>query len=549
MANQTYQIQIALKWIKPKIWRRILIPSDLLLSDFHEIIQTTMGWSDSHLHQFIKNKTFYTVRMRDDDLWEEMNNVDYSSMRVSDLLKREKEKIIYEYDFGDSWEHEIILEKILPEDGNVKYAQCIGGEMNGPPEDCGGAGGYSEMVEILKQPHHEEYEGYMEWLGGEFDPCHFDKNEINSFLQEDEEDKQFHENQGCDLTYSDILLATKTKEQIIELGRSYGIKMKTSHNKADCAQLVEYALINKPQILKNVLSYNELSALKIILNEEESDIGFTFDDIDGLFAAGLLNISLTLKDKDPVTIPQNIKSAILPVLDSILDDPALQRNYKLENLIIGVITLYGALSLDQMVKLVNKYQDETTEKRELIKLLNNSPRLQRRIIADEIAGTQYLFYMFIANTNSIIHETSKREKTDYFIFSRKEIENASKALYYFNNLQIDKIKNFLIKNRVRDIDSFLHQLWLNIQNDVSPSGTIKFIKDNLIFDSFDDIQNILKLVTDYSNNIPKWILKGNSSHNIFDNPYEMPILSRKTGRNDPCPCGSGKKYKHCCGNN
>ena len=517
-----------------------------------------MGWSDSHLHQFIKNKTFYTVRMQDDDLWEEMNNVDYSCMRVSDLLKREKEKIIYEYDFGDSWEHEIILEKILPEDDNVKYAQCIAGEMNCPPEDCGGAGGYSDMVEILKQPHHEEYESYKEWLGGEFDPSHFDRNEINTFLQEDEEDKQFDESQGYVMTYSDILFATKTKEQIIELGRSYGIKMKTSHNKTDCAQLVENTIINQPQILRNVLSYNELSALKILLNEEESNIGFIYDDLDGLFSAGLLDISLSLQDKPPVTIPQNIKSAIIPVLDTLLDDPALQRNYKLENIILGVITLYGAVSLNQMVEFVNKYQDETIEKGEIIKRLNSSPRLQRQIITDELSGTRYLFYMFIANTNLIINEISKREKIDYFIFSRKEIENASKTFYSFNNPQIDKIKIFLIKNGVRDIDSFLHKLWLNIQNDVSHSGTIKFLKNNLIFDSFEEIQNILKLVTEYSNNIPKWILKGNSSYNIFDkertkqqidNTYAMPILSRKTGRNDPCPCGSGKKYKHCCGNN
>jgi hypothetical protein len=97
-----------------------MIPSDLLLSDFHMIIQITMGWSNSHLHQFIKNRKFYTMRMQDDDLWDEMDNVDYKKMKVSDLLKKEKEKIVYEYDFGDSWEHDIILEKILPVDNNLK---------------------------------------------------------------------------------------------------------------------------------------------------------------------------------------------------------------------------------------------------------------------------------------------------------------------------------------------------------------------------------------------------------------------------------------------
>ncbi len=184
MTNRIYQIQIVLKGFKPKIWRRLLIPSDLLLSDFHKIIQTTMGWTNSHLHQFIKNQTFYTVRMPDDDLWYEMGNVDYKTIKISDLLKKEKEKIIYEYDFGDCWKHEIILEKILPIDDKINYPICLNGKMNCPPEDCGGMCGYSDMLEILKQPEHEEYESYIEWLGGKFDSEYFDKDEINEFLRE-----------------------------------------------------------------------------------------------------------------------------------------------------------------------------------------------------------------------------------------------------------------------------------------------------------------------------------------------------------------------------
>ncbi len=145
-------------------------------------IQVAMGWTNSHLHQFIKNGTFYRLRMQDDDLWGEMDDVDYKKMKVSDLLKKEKEKIVYEYDFGDSWEHDIILEKTLPIDSSLKYPICLTGKMNCPPEDCGGVWGYSAMLEVLKDPSHEEYESYIEWLGEKFDPEYFDKNEINELL-------------------------------------------------------------------------------------------------------------------------------------------------------------------------------------------------------------------------------------------------------------------------------------------------------------------------------------------------------------------------------
>jgi len=182
MTKMTYQIQIALRGSKPKIWRRILVPSDLLLSDFHKIIQTTMGWTNSHLHQFIKNRTYYSRKMADDDFWGEMDNVDYSKMKISDLLKKEKDKIIYEYDFGDGWEHDIILEKIDTNGENKNIPTCLTGKNNCPPEDCGGIWGYADMLEILKHSDHEEYEDYIEWLGEEFDPKYFDKNEINEML-------------------------------------------------------------------------------------------------------------------------------------------------------------------------------------------------------------------------------------------------------------------------------------------------------------------------------------------------------------------------------
>jgi len=161
-----------------------LIPADTLLSDLHKIIQTSMGWTNSHLHQFIKDRTYYTVKVKDDDTWDEMDNVDYKRMKISDLLKTEKQKIKYEYDFGDGWEHDVILEKILVRDEKIKYPICIAGKMSCPPEDCGGSWGYADMLEILKNPAHPEYKEFVDWLDEDFDPEYFDKEEVNESLME-----------------------------------------------------------------------------------------------------------------------------------------------------------------------------------------------------------------------------------------------------------------------------------------------------------------------------------------------------------------------------
>jgi hypothetical protein len=183
MTNKIYQIKIALQRSKPGIWRRILVSPDTPLSSLHGIIQITMGWENAHLHQFIKGSTYYTQRMEDDGFWDDADNVDYKGMKTSDLLKKEKDKIVYEYDFGDSWYHDIILEKILPADNKMHYPVCIKGKMNCPPEDCGGIWGYEGMLEVLKNPDNEEYEDYIEWLGEEFDPEYFDEKEVNILLK------------------------------------------------------------------------------------------------------------------------------------------------------------------------------------------------------------------------------------------------------------------------------------------------------------------------------------------------------------------------------
>jgi hypothetical protein len=178
MAQNIYQILISLNGFTPKIWRRIQLKSDTLLPDLHYIIQTTMGWTNSHLHQFIKNKEFYGDPSLDDDF----ETIDYSKIKLSAMLKKEKDTFKYEYDFGDCWEHTLLLEKILPIDSNTKYPVCIDGKMNCPPEDCGGVWGYSDLLKILSDPKHEEYEDYIEWLGDDFDPNEFDLEMINMML-------------------------------------------------------------------------------------------------------------------------------------------------------------------------------------------------------------------------------------------------------------------------------------------------------------------------------------------------------------------------------
>jgi hypothetical protein len=175
-----YQIKISLIGVKPPIWRTVLVPSNLGLAAFHEVIQHTMGWENYHLHQFVVNNIFYGIP--DDDFGMEIE--DETKYKISHLLKKEKDTITYEYDFGDSWEHKILLEKILPYDSKTALPVCIKGKRACPPEDCGGIWGYEELLETISDAKHPEHESMLEWLGGEFDPEEFDLEQINKDLAE-----------------------------------------------------------------------------------------------------------------------------------------------------------------------------------------------------------------------------------------------------------------------------------------------------------------------------------------------------------------------------
>jgi hypothetical protein len=114
----------------------------------------------------------------------EMEFEDEKEYKLSQLLKKEKDSLVYEYDFGDSWEHKIVLEKMLPYDGSVKVPTCIKGKRACPPEDCGGIWGFQNFLEAIQDPSHPEHEEMLEWVGGDFDPELFDIEETNSVLIE-----------------------------------------------------------------------------------------------------------------------------------------------------------------------------------------------------------------------------------------------------------------------------------------------------------------------------------------------------------------------------
>ena len=180
-----YQIKITLNHSKPPIWRRLLIASDTTLAQLHAIIQEAMGWHNSHLHAFdIFGEQFSAPIPYDPGHLKELGMKNTRGVRLNKLITAEGDKFRYEYDFGDSWEHDILVEKILPPDPGQKLPVCIKGKRACPPEDVGGVWGYDTFLEAIKDPDHPEHEMFAGWIGSDFDPEAFDLDEVNQRLKQ-----------------------------------------------------------------------------------------------------------------------------------------------------------------------------------------------------------------------------------------------------------------------------------------------------------------------------------------------------------------------------
>lgn len=204
-----YQLRIALHGTQPPIWRRVVVPGDITLAELHEIVQIVMGWYDCHLHQFVvkcpeRKPSSMQLRelllkgmvgemtelMRGERVFRDLSNEDLDvdgederEVTLRELCRKVKSKLLYEYDFGDGWEHTVEVQKIYPPELGVHYPVCLAGKRACPPEDCGGVWGYYDMLEALADPKHERHEEVAEWMDADFDPEALDLEGIHESLR------------------------------------------------------------------------------------------------------------------------------------------------------------------------------------------------------------------------------------------------------------------------------------------------------------------------------------------------------------------------------
>ena len=175
VSPRSYQLKVTLQGVRPPVWRRFTVRDDITLLKLHDLLQIIVGWTDYHLHQFVMGGTRFSGP--EFDLPPPQR--DEGKVRLRDVLKKPGDRLVYEYDLGDRWEHAVVLELVLPHEPRARYPVILDGKRACPPDDCGGAPGYGHLLEVLAAPDHPEHEDLREWVGKKFDSERFDVGALN----------------------------------------------------------------------------------------------------------------------------------------------------------------------------------------------------------------------------------------------------------------------------------------------------------------------------------------------------------------------------------
>jgi hypothetical protein len=177
MTDQIARIRIDLEHLEPRIWRRVEVGLSTNLRALHEIIQAVMPWESYHLYEFAIGDRVYGEPDPEDALWDR-KVYQAKGLRLSALIERGVTEFHYTYDFGDNWQHRIVIEAVEPADPDIDYPVFVGGERTAPPEDVGGPTGFMDFVEAMASRRHPQHKDMVRWYGRPFHPTEFGEPEI-----------------------------------------------------------------------------------------------------------------------------------------------------------------------------------------------------------------------------------------------------------------------------------------------------------------------------------------------------------------------------------
>ncbi len=609
----TFKIQLR-DITKPPVWRRLEIPGNFTFDDLHNTIQSAFGWWNSHLYQFEKSPFCHGWKVKepseyDDQMGDDVE--DAATTVVADFIKRKRlNKFVYVYDFGDSWVHDITLEK-KDDETSRSYPVCLAGKGACPHEDCGGVWGWEEIKRLFREePDSDETESYREWLqlddDEEFDPNHFDIEEVNSKLRMIIADSKDERNESETGVARKIIKGPKPitllenlkrldKADILDFADDLGLVVDETAGVTKVRQQYAEALLENPRKILDQLPLQDLQIFEKLKNGGEIVDAYEdyFKPITYYF--GLVSDWNDEDDIYYIHVPKDLRDAYLPHIDAAMNDMGNHLRISVESAVEGLANLYGQVSLGFVKKELERQRLALPADKVMADMMQRSLLLKwmgfhlgNNPFAEPDDDTTIFVSRYGWDMPGELDKEIKRRESvapDYKLFKNMDVMLAGRIpMPQIPNTMYAKFTTFLsdkLHLNQWEVLETCHDLWYFTMHkgdedfeDREPSQYfVDCVLDSL---EIDDglFGEAMCMLDNYLNNMPHWQLKGHTpeeakvlfnvtkedkprrTRQTIDYADEWPLSSfptmpyiapPKVGRNDPCPCGSGKKYKNCCG--
>jgi hypothetical protein len=376
------------------------------------------------------------------------------------------------------------------------------------------------------------------------------------------------------------MIMQDTKKMILQNAALLNIRLNQKDKKAVLAKRFADTILKEPKVVLRCLPYTELLRLKEMAHNKNHAVPYRINLVTDCISLIGLTDHVTIKDVDYEFIYPDLAEALKPVIDNYVESMDHgSGKFRFIRIVLGLLNLYGLIPFLKLARLCRSLDMEFAPD-ELMQTIDNSYLLSLQ--ATYLPGKSLCYKSpFLDDIEYLIKETESRHFNDEARFSLDEVLAAGEdeKPQPPENAMTGKVKEMLLSllGSEEEVSEWISRSWMLLNNDSSPVDLIQGLFDKQGF-SLEQLNKYISVVMDWANLLPRWIMKGYSSRKIYET-YEKPVLQqrppklimgpnarkegisvsqeefneswranvKKPGRNDPCPCGSGKKYKHCCG--
>lgn len=547
-----YQFKVVIKGSKPPIWRRIVVPQGITFETLHQIIQAAFCWSDCHLYEF-------ELRTRGIRVAPDSEYADFqmpgtiSSDTVIDGLVADTKKFTYTYDFGDNWEHTIEVEKLL-EDENAPWARVIKYKGDVIPEDCGGIYGYYDLLDTLADPkkrkafNEENGFDYEEWAVSQ-GMREYDMEAVNEAL------KAMASPAGGDAEAGGLLLADiyrfYDKESITELAKRHGM--------AGCSRLKKEELIRKtaeyllsPEVMRRYFLCARDVEIRLFEQVLSGDNRISYEDeedMEYLYAGGYVT-----EGQQPglYYAAEDVEQAY-EALSTEEFQAERARISKIGDCLCAANALYAVTPVSVVLDTFNLYETKKLTEGELLQAYEKLHGVRPLV---ELIDGKFVDCV-LAEQETYEELYGRQRKVPYYIPSPIEIRFMADNGGFLMGKELQKFGEFLTA-KLNVEDRTIPFVLRDVQSAISVGADLQTVIDALaeygiVFREEKQLEEFTSHIMDVWNNTRMVLNRGYTPYEMvtrgFDQEKETRRSVQKIYPNDPCPCGSGKKYKKCCGKN